>query len=108
MALAADLYTTHNLKASDPHTIQVNAGGTTYIPIPKGTTVNFAGLLSVQLPAGVKKGEEYEVVVRQVTSGDYGPYSDPAGAKRAQNEHGRKWRRLQANTPGATPSGSSS
>jgi hypothetical protein len=49
----------------------VNAGGTTYIPIPKGTAVNFAGLLSVQLPAGVKKGDKYEVVVRQITSDDY-------------------------------------
>jgi hypothetical protein len=47
------------------------ASGTTYIPIPKGTVVNFAGLLSVQLPAGVKKGDKYEIVVRQITSDDY-------------------------------------
>ncbi|MFY9972135.1 MAG: hypothetical protein WAK41_22280 [Roseiarcus sp.] len=71
LAWAGKLYTTHNLKAFDPHTIQVNAGGTTYIPIPKGTDVNFAGLLSLQLPAGVKKGDKYEVVVRQITSNDY-------------------------------------
>jgi len=71
LAWAGKLYTTHNLKASDPHTIQVNAGGTSYIPIPRGTAVNFAGLLSLQLPAGVKKGDKYEVVVRQVTSDDY-------------------------------------
>jgi len=42
-----------------------------YIPIPKGTKINLAGLLSIQLPAGVKKGDEYEVVVRQITSYDY-------------------------------------
>ena len=86
LALAADLYTTHNLKASDPHTIQVDAGGTTYIPIPKGTTVNYAGLLSVQLPVGVKKGEEYEVVVRQVTSGDY---ATPIPQVRARSKRAR-------------------
>ncbi len=71
LAWAGKLYTTHNLKAFDPHTIQVNAGGTTYIPVPKGTAINFAGLLSVQLPAGVKKGDKYEIVVRQITSDDY-------------------------------------
>ena len=71
LAWAGKLYTTHNLKASDPHTILVTAGGTTYIPIPKGTPVNLAGLLSVQLPLGVKKGDKYEIVVRQITSDDY-------------------------------------
>jgi hypothetical protein len=71
LAWAGKLYTTHNLTAADPHTIQVNAGGTTYIPIPQGGTINLTGLLSVQLPAGVKKGDEYEIVVRQITRDDY-------------------------------------
>lgn len=71
LAWAGKLYTTHNLKATDSHTIEVNAGGTTYIPIPKGGLVNLAGLLSIQLPAGVRKGDNYEVVVRQITSDDY-------------------------------------
>ena len=71
LAWAGKLYTTHNLRAFDSHTIEVNTGGTTYIPIPKGTNINFAGLLSVQLPLGVKKGDKYEVLVRQITSDDY-------------------------------------
>ena len=71
LAWAGKLYTTHNLKAVDAHTIQVNAGGTTYIPIPKGGPVNLAGLLSIQLPTGVKKGDKYQVIVRQITSDDY-------------------------------------
>jgi hypothetical protein len=71
LSWAAKLYTTRNLRAFDSHTIEVNTGGTTYIPIPKGTNVNFAGLLSIQLPQGVKKGDKYEVIVRQVTSVDY-------------------------------------
>ncbi len=91
LAWAGKLYTTHNLTASDPHTIQVNAGGTTYIPIPKGTAVNFAGLLSVQLPAGVKKGDKYEIVVRQITSDDYTTpviqiQQVPTRARRAQTQ----------------------
>jgi hypothetical protein len=86
LAWAAKLYTTHNLKASDPHTIQVNAAGTTYIPITKGTAVNLAGLLSVQLPAGVSKGDSYEVVVRQITSDDY---TTPIIQARRQARRGR-------------------
>jgi hypothetical protein len=86
LAWAGKLYTTHNLKASDPHTIQVNAAGTTYIPIPKGTAVNLAGLLSVQLPAGVHKGDSYEVVVRQITSDDY---TTPVTQARNRSRRGR-------------------
>ena len=82
LAWAGKLYTTHNLKAADSHTIEVNAGGTTYLPIPKGGLVNLAGLLSIQLPAGVKKGDNYEVVVRQITSDDYtNPQIPQASAK---------------------------
>jgi hypothetical protein len=77
LAWAGKIYTTHNLKAVDSHTIEVNAGGTTYIPIPKGGTVNLAGLLSIQLPAGVRKGDKYEVFVRQITSDDYKSPSIP-------------------------------
>jgi hypothetical protein len=87
LAWAGKLYTTHNLTAADAHTIQVKAGGTTYIPIPKGGTVNLAGLLSVQLPAGVKKGDKYEVIVRQVTSDDYtAPTTPPIPQTQAREE----------------------
>jgi hypothetical protein len=82
LAWAGKLYTTHNLKAADSHTIEVNAGGTTYMPIPKGGPVNLAGLLSIQLPAGVKKGDDYEVVVRQITSDDYQSPPIPQALKR--------------------------
>ena len=39
-----------------------------YVPIPQGSAVNYAGLLSIDLPAGIRKGEKFEVTVRQVTS----------------------------------------
>jgi hypothetical protein len=68
LALAARMYATHNLTASDPHTLQCRAGGTTYIPIPKGSGSNYAGLFSVELPLGIKKGQEFKIIVRQVTS----------------------------------------
>ncbi|MGD0870714.1 MAG: hypothetical protein ABSB88_14250 [Bryobacteraceae bacterium] len=65
---ATRLYTTHRLTAADAHTVQMPIGGVSYVPIPRGGVVNFAGLLTVDLPATVKKGQKFEVVVRQVTS----------------------------------------
>jgi hypothetical protein len=66
LGLADAAYASHRLRAVDEHTIQCPVGGATYIPIPKGTARN-AGLLTIGLPVGVKRGEVYEIVVRQLT-----------------------------------------
>lgn len=68
IAWANRLYLTHRLSAADAHTIQMPVGTVGYVPIPQGAAVNYAGLLSINLPAGIKKGEKFEVTVRQVTS----------------------------------------
>lgn len=68
IALASLMYPSNDLSASDAHTIRLPAGGTSYIPIPKGSGGNFAGLLSIELPFGIRAGQEFQVVVRQVTS----------------------------------------
>lgn len=66
--LAARMYTVQNLTATDAHTIECQTGGFTYIPIPQGSGPNYAGLFSVQLPLGIKHGQEFKIVVRQLTS----------------------------------------
>lgn len=68
VAWANRFYLTHRLTALDAHTIQMPVGTVGYVPIPQGSTVNFAGLLSIELPPGIKKGEKFEVTIRQVTS----------------------------------------
>jgi hypothetical protein len=70
VAQAAELYTAEHLSYVDAHTVGCTTGGVTYIPIPKGsgTGANFTGLLSVSLPYGIKKGQKFEVLVRQLTS----------------------------------------
>jgi hypothetical protein len=68
LAAAEKLYATHLLKRVDSHTLRCPAGGVTYIPIPPGDGVSFAGLLTIDLPAGIKKGQAYAIVVRQITS----------------------------------------
>jgi hypothetical protein len=40
----------------------------TYIPIPTGKGQNFAGLLTVDLPPTVVKGQEFNIIVRRITT----------------------------------------
>jgi hypothetical protein len=65
---ASRLYLTHRLTATDAHTIQMPIGGVSWVPVPQGSSVNYAGLLSIDFPGTVKKGQEFKVVVRQITS----------------------------------------
>jgi hypothetical protein len=67
MRLANAAFQTHQLTQIDAHTIRCPVGGVTIIPIPPGTARN-AGLLSVELPPGIRKGERFDIVVRQVTA----------------------------------------
>ena len=66
LTLANGAFQTHQLTKVDAHTLRFPVGGVTIIPIPQGTSRN-AGLLSVDLPGGIRKGERYDIVVRQVS-----------------------------------------
>jgi len=98
ISLAEQYYTTHRLLAEDAHTIQCPAEGVSYIPIPRGTSFSYAGLLTIDLPAGIKKGDKYEVVVNQVTNAG----SQKIIGDQNQNQRGahtnavvlRSWRRV--------------
>lgn len=69
LQLAAQFYPGHMLSAADPHTIQCKVvSPVTYVPIPAGTGGSFAGLLTVDLPASVKVGHEFEVLVRRIAT----------------------------------------
>jgi hypothetical protein len=113
---ATGLYTTHSLTRVDSHTLQCSAMGITYIPIPRGTDINYAGLLSVDFPLGVKRGQQFQVMVRQVTSA-FGttttPPPPPPGligspAAAVVKNYSIKWRRVlgafQVNIPVQTKS----
>ncbi len=69
LALAKTFYSTHQLSAADANTIQctVNAG-VTYVPIPPGAAQNFAGLFTVDMRQGVVTGQEFNIVVRRLSS----------------------------------------
>jgi len=109
---ASRMYTTHGLTRADGHTIQCAAAEITYIPIPRGTDLNFAGLLSVDFPVGVKRGQLFNVIVKQVTSA-FGttttpPPTTPLHAATVVKKYPIKWRRVlgafQVNIPVQTKS----
>jgi hypothetical protein len=65
--LALRLYRGRGLQRMDSHTLQCRAEGITYLPIPAGAQNNHAGLLTIDLPAGIKRGQRFSAVVRQLT-----------------------------------------
>ena len=66
IALADSLYADHQLTIQDQNTIGTPCGPMTFIPIPRNTGL-LAGLLTVDLPSGIRRGDVYSIVVRQVT-----------------------------------------
>lgn len=76
VALATELYPSHRLRVVDTHTVGCDVGQATLIPIPRGVGV-YAGLLAVELPPGIKRGERYDIVVRQLTKASATPYKPP-------------------------------
>jgi hypothetical protein len=69
LAEASRRYGVHRLSRVDAHTIGCLTGGLTYIPLPAGSGdgANFAGLIQISLPAGIRRGALYKLVVRQLT-----------------------------------------
>jgi len=69
LALAQARYSTHQLSAVDPNTIECTVtGGMTYVPIPLGSGDNFAGLFTLDLPQTVITGQEFDIIVRRLAT----------------------------------------
>ncbi len=66
---AAQMYPGQQLTAADANTIQCKiVSPVTYIPIPHGAGGSFAGLFTLDLPAGITVGNEFDIVVRRITT----------------------------------------
>lgn len=68
LALASSMYVTHCFSRIDAHTLACTAGGISYLPIPKSSGANYAGLLSISLPNTIGRGQNYSVTIRQVAA----------------------------------------
>jgi hypothetical protein len=73
LQLADQRYPAHRLRMVDANTIGCPAGGgATLVPLPQGSGLA-AGLLWVDLPLGIRKGDNYTITVRQLTDGVASP-----------------------------------
>lgn len=67
MQLADRLYPRNRLTLVDSSSVQVEVtGGVSYVPVPAGGIGDLAGLLTLDLPATVRKGQLFRVVLHQV------------------------------------------
>jgi hypothetical protein len=65
--LADRFYARHEIRAIDSHTIEIPGGGDRYVPIPRSLSRQ-TGVLSVQLPLGIRKGQRFDLSVQQITN----------------------------------------
>lgn len=99
LELANEIYASHGLSVVDADTLALKVGGLSYVPLPAMDGPNVPGLLSVQLPATVRKGQHFSVVVRQLTSASGATpviIGAPTGEGTAQKRDDRvfHWRRV--------------
>jgi len=64
--LAARKFNLQTLEKVDDHTVRCHTAGVTYLPIPSAGEVDLAGLITLELPPTVRRGQTFRVVVRQV------------------------------------------
>ncbi len=101
LQLAAQLYPAQTLSAADANAIQCKVvSRVTYVPISSGVGGSFGGLLTVDLPASVRYGDEFDVVVRRITTkqvtrpsgSNVAPGQAPRRAADAANDSQLLWR----------------
>jgi len=99
-AVSNRLYPAQSMSIIDAHTIGFAAHGATFIPLPTGTAPA-AGLLTIDLPVGIRRGDQYTVTVRQLTDAGLKLLTPPpagapsrAVAAAAQSSVRRSWRRV--------------
>jgi len=101
--LADEMYISHRFQLVDDATIKLPAQGFSYLPVPIGAGANLPGLLTVNLPPNVVKGQAFKVIVRQLTNaqGRAKPAPPPKGPKKdkdiepaAQAFKLIKWRKI--------------
>jgi len=67
LRIAGQTYELVRLERVDSHTLRCLAGDVTYVPLPPGRTRNIATLLTLELPEGVKRGQQFSLTVHQIS-----------------------------------------
>lgn len=67
LALAATRMDQPRLTRLDEHTIECGSADVSYLPLPEGRLRNSPGLLTIELPEGVKRAQRFDATVHQVS-----------------------------------------
>lgn len=67
VTLADRSYARHEIRKVDDRTIAIPGGGIRYVPIPR-TLRRQTGVIAADFPLGVKRGQRFDLSVRQVTN----------------------------------------
>jgi hypothetical protein len=87
--LADRFYPRHEIRKVDAHTVAVPGGGTRYIPVPR-TGNRQTGVIEANFPLGVKKGQRFDLAVRQITNRGRDPKFPAPRAKNITKEEAAK------------------
>jgi hypothetical protein len=97
--LADRLYPRHEIRAIDAHTVSVPGSGLRYLPIPTSTRRQ-TGVITARFPLGVKKGQRFDLSIRQVTTrGRRVDVAQPNVKRISLEEAGKIIRDIRAKVP---------
>lgn len=65
--LADNIYSRHDIIASDAQSVVLPGGGTSYVPIPRSFQRQ-TGVIMATFPVGITKGQRFDLVVRQISN----------------------------------------
>ena len=68
VALSSRDYGPTRLERVDANTVRCVVADVTYVPLPARSPRNISGLLTIQLPESLKRGQEFRVEIRQVSN----------------------------------------
>lgn len=64
---AGQHYEVVGLEREDAHTLRCQMGDVSYVPLPFNRQRNIAALLTIELPEKVRKGQQFDLVVHQIS-----------------------------------------
>lgn len=67
LGMAERNYDAGRLEQSEAHALRCLPGDVTYVPLPAARKENIPALLSIELPEGIKRGDEFNIVVHQIS-----------------------------------------
>jgi hypothetical protein len=89
VGLADRFYPRHEIRKVDARTVGVPGGGARYIPVPR-TAKRHTGVIEANFPLGVKRGQRFDLAVRQIANRGREPKEPPPRVRNITKEEAAK------------------